>query len=173
MVLGKDDFVCGMELSGVEGVADAYLDHLAVVEDVLRAYGDHSVLLGLHLESFLLCEGVDSLVQLFASHILKLLLSGFTTVHEVEMLHFRDVLSAIAHFGNIDGFSLGVFLLLLGLTLQDQLRNLKLVFDGLLCLESFAEGGVLVLWVLFCGRFLSLREGSIFIFSAYEVSRGG
>lgn len=79
---------------------------------------------------------VNCLLLLLSLHLLQLLFRGAPAIHEVQLFHLRQLASRHTQLSCIDLFSACIFVLLLFLSIHQQLRYLEVLLGNLLKINN-------------------------------------
>lgn len=136
VVFDQNDLIRRMVDLISKGIANRDLNHLPIFEERLWPNRDSPKLLWLHMPLFLLEIRINGPHRLLFFHVIKLLLGSRSTIHEIELLHLRQVGALDTKLFDINCASLAVLRLFLLLSFQQQLRDLEFVFGHLLVVED-------------------------------------
>ena len=145
VVFDQNDLIRRMVDLIIKGIANRDLNHLPIFEERVWPNSDSPKLLWLHMPLFLLQVRINGPQRLLFFHVIKLLLSSRSTIHEIELLHLRQVSALDTKLFDINCASLSVLLLFLLLSFHQQLRDLEFVFGHLLVVEDILLKESLVL----------------------------
>ena len=92
LMLEKQDLVSWVEELIIMSITNRNLNHLTILEHGFRPYFDCSKFLRLDEPGLFLVVRVSDIHLSFLFDLVKLLLGGLTSIHEVQLLHFDQSL---------------------------------------------------------------------------------
>lgn len=121
-----------MEELFIKSVTNWYLNHLTISQQRFWTYRYRSKLLWLNEPLLAFQVWVNCLLLLLSRHLLELLFRRAPSIHEVQLLHLRQLTSRHPQLSCIDLLSPCIFILLLFLSIHQHLWYLEVLLRYLL-----------------------------------------